>query len=220
MKEYVLLSQNATIEDKLRILSDAAKYDVSSSSGGVERRGNGKDMGSSSAAGICHSFAGDGRCISLLKILFTNECIFDCRYCVNRVSNDVPRAAFTPEELCKLTMEFYRRNYIEGLFLSSGIIQSPDYTMGQIYEAIWKLRMEYHFRGYIHVKAIPGCDPELVERLGYLTDRMSVNLELPTADGLRMLAPHKNRRSILTPMKEIQTGITNNRQMHGIKNMK
>ena len=177
-------------------------------------------MGSSSAAGICHSFAGDGRCISLLKILFTNECIFDCRYCVNRVSNDVPRAAFTPEELCKLTMEFYRRNYIEGLFLSSGIIQSPDYTMGQIYEAIWKLRMEYHFRGYIHVKAIPGCDPELVERLGYLTDRMSVNLELPTADGLSTLAPHKNRRSILTPMKEIQTGITNNRQMHGIKNMK
>ena len=220
MKEYVLLSQNATIEDKLRILSDAAKYDVSCSSSGVERRGNGKDMGSSSAAGICHSFAADGRCISLLKILFTNECIFDCRYCVNRVSNDVPRAAFTPEELCKLTMEFYRRNYIEGLFLSSGIIQSPDYTMGQIYEAIWKLRMEYHFRGYIHVKAIPGCDPELVERLGYLTDRMSVNLELPTADGLSTLAPHKNRRSILTPMKEIQTGITNNRQMHGIKNMK
>ncbi len=220
MNEYVLLSQNATIEDKLRILSDAAKYDVSCSSSGVERRGNGKDMGSSSASGICHSFAADGRCISLLKILFTNECIFDCRYCVNRVSNDVPRAAFTPEELCKLTMEFYRRNYIEGLFLSSGIIQSPDYTMGKIYEAIWKLRMEYHFRGYIHVKAIPGCDPELVERLGYLTDRMSVNLELPTADGLSMLAPHKNRRSILTPMKEIQTGITNNRQMHGIKNMK
>lgn len=216
MKDYVLVSSDTTLEEKLKILSDAAKYDVSCSSSGVARKGNGKDMGNTSAAGICHTFAGDGRCISLLKILFTNECIFDCRYCLNRVSNDVPRATFTPEEICKLTMEFYRRNYIEGLFLSSGIIRSPDYTMGLIYEAIYKLRVEYRFNGYIHVKGIPGCDPELIEQLGYLVDRMSVNLELPTSDGLASLAPHKNRKNILKPMKEIQTGIQNNRTMHGI----
>ena len=218
MKDYVLVQSDITMEEKLKILSDAAKYDVSCASSGVDRKGNGRDMGSASAAGICHSFSGDGRCISLLKILFTNECIFDCKYCLNRVSNDVPRATFTPEEICRLTMEFYRRNYIEGLFLSSGIIRNPDYTMGLIYEAIYKLRVEYRFNGYIHVKGIPGCDPELIERLGYLVDRMSVNLELPTSEGLANLAPHKNRKNILKPMKEIQTGIRNNRRMHGIHN--
>lgn len=217
MKDYVVTEEQLTMEEKLRILSDAAKYDVSCSSSGVERRGNGRDMGSTSAAGICHSFSADGRCISLLKILYTNECIFDCKYCQNRVSNDVPRATFTPEEICRLTVEFYRRNYIEGLFLSSGIVKSPDYTMEQIYETIYKLRLEYHFRGYIHVKGIPGCDAELLEQLGYLVDRMSVNLELPTAQGLRTLAPHKNRKNILTPMKEIQVGIYNNRKIHGKK---
>jgi putative DNA modification/repair radical SAM protein len=216
MHNHVLVPADTTIDEKLKILSDAAKYDVACTSSGVDRKGNGKDLGSASACGICHTFAGDGRCISLLKILFTNECIFDCKYCLNRASNDVPRATFTPEEVCSLTVEFYRRNYIEGLFLSSGIIKSPDYTMGLIYETIFKLRREYHFNGYIHVKGIPGSDPELVERLGYLVDRMSVNLELPTSDGLKSLAPHKNRKNILTPMKEIQTGIHNNRQIHNI----
>ena len=218
MKDYVLIQSDMTLEEKLKILSDAAKYDVSCSSSGVERRGNGKDMGSASAAGICHSFSADGRCISLLKILFTNECIFDCKYCLNRISNDVLRATFTPDEICQLTTEFYRRNYIEGLFLSSGIIKSPDYTMSLIYEAIYKLRTEYRFNGYIHVKGIPGCDSELLEQLGYLIDRMSVNLELPTSEGLANLAPHKSRKNILKPMKEIQTGIQNNRKMHGIYN--
>ena len=153
-------------------------------------------IGNTLAAGICHSFAADGRCISLLKILFTNQCIFDCRYCVNRRSNDVVRTAFTPEEVCTLTIEFYRRNYIEGLFLSSGILHSPDYTMEQIYQTLVRLRNEYRFNGYIHVKAIPGADPELIERVGFLTDRMSVNLELPTAEGLQRLAPGKTREKI------------------------
>ncbi|MCI8718004.1 MAG: putative DNA modification/repair radical SAM protein [Lachnospiraceae bacterium] len=220
MKDYVLIQSNMPLEEKLKILSAAAKYDVSCSSSGVERKGNGKDTGSASAAGICHSFASDGRCISLLKILLTNECIFDCKYCINRISNDVLRASFTPDEVCHLTMEFYRRNYIEGLFLSSGIMKSPDYTMGLIYEAIYRLRTEYRFNGYIHVKAIPGSDPEMLEQLGYLVDRMSVNLELPTSDGLSRLAPHKSRKNILKPMKEIQTGIQNNRKMHGIYNKK
>lgn len=216
MHNHILVPSDTTIDEKLKILSDAAKYDVACTSSGVDRKGNGKDLGSASACGICHTFANDGRCISLLKILFTNECIFDCKYCLNRASNDVPRATFTPEEVCSLTVEFYRRNYIEGLFLSSGIIKSPDYTMGLIYEAIYKLRAEHHFNGYIHVKGIPGSDPELVERLGYLVDRMSVNLELPTSEGLSQLAPHKNRKNILTPMKEIQTGIHNNRHLHKI----
>ena len=220
MKDYVLIQPDMPLEEKLKILSAAAKYDVSCSSSGVERKGNERDTGSASAAGICHSFASDGRCISLLKILLTNECIFDCKYCINRISNDVLRASFTPDEVCRLTMEFYRRNYIEGLFLSSGIMKSPDYTIGLIYEAIYKLRTQYRFNGYIHVKAIPGCDPEMLEQLGYLVDRMSVNLELPTSDGLSKLAPHKSRKNILKPMKEIQTGIQNNRHMHGIYNKK
>lgn len=200
-----------TLMQKLEILTDAAKYDVSCSSSGVGRKGDGTGIGNAEKCGICHSFSSDGRCISLLKILFTNECIYDCKYCINRRSNDVPRASFTPDEICELTIEFYRRNYIEGLFLSSGIIQSPTYTMELIYEAIWKLRTVYRFQGYIHVKAIPGADPLLIERLGMLADRMSVNLELPTAEGLSRLAPNKHRRNILAPMRQIQQGIHQNK---------
>ena len=200
-----------TIMDKLKILSDAAKFDVSCSSSGVSRKGNGRDMGNCISAGICHSFAADGRCISLLKILLSNECIYDCKYCLNRRSNDVPRATFTPDEVCELTMNFYRRNYIEGLFLSSGIIGTPNQTMEMIWQGVYKLRNVYHFRGYIHVKGIPGADPVLIQKTGYLADRMSVNLELPTADGLKKLAPNKHRKNILTPMRQIQQGIQQGR---------
>ena len=200
-----------TIMDKLKILSDAAKYDVSCSSSGVSRKGNSRDMGNCISAGICHSFAADGRCISLLKILLSNECIYDCKYCLNRRSNDVPRATFTPDEVCELTMNFYRRNYIEGLFLSSGIIGTPNQTMEVIWQVVYKLRNVYHFRGYIHVKGIPGADPVLIQKTGYLADRMSVNLELPTADGLKKLAPNKHRKNILTPMRQIQQGIRQGR---------
>ena len=206
------VTKERSLYEKLHILADAAKYDVACTSSGVTRRGNGQGIGNCTAAGICHSFSADGRCISLLKVLFTNECIYYCRYCQNRADNDIPRASFTPEELCRLTMEFYRRNYIEGLFLSSGILKNPTYTMELIYEAIRRLRQEYHFRGYIHVKAIPGADAGLVERLGYLADRMSVNLELPTAGGLRALAPNKTRDMILKPMRQIQNGVENNRE--------
>ena len=200
-----------SIQEKLAILTDSAKFDVACTSSGVDRKGNGKDMGNCVAAGICHSFAGDGRCISLLKILMTNECVFDCKYCQNRCSNDIPRATFTPEEICTLTMEFYRRNYIEGLFLSSGIIGNPTLTRELLWRTIYLLRNKYHFNGYVHVKAIPGADPELIRRTGFLADRMSVNLELPTADGLKALAPNKHRKTILTPMRQIQNGIEENR---------
>ena len=196
-----------TVMEKLEILSDAAKYDVSCTSSGVDRKGNGTDMGNCISAGICHSFSADGRCISLLKILLSNECIYDCKYCLNRRSNDVPRATFTPDEICELTMNFYRRNYIEGLFLSSGIVGNPDMTMELIYQTIRKLREVYRFRGYIHVKGITGADPLLIQKTGFLADRMSVNLELPTADGLKKLAPNKHRKNILTPMRQIQQGI-------------
>ncbi len=198
--------------EKLNILADAAKYDVSCSSSGSSRGGNAKGIGNTVSAGLCHSFAADGRCISLLKILFTNECIFDCRYCMNRRSNDVPRASFTPDEVCALTMEFYRRNYIEGLFLSSGILYSPDYTMELICQTLYKLRNIHHFNGYIHVKAIPGADPALIHKAGFLADRMSVNLELPTAESLKQLAPNKNRKSILKPMRQIQNTISANKE--------
>ena len=200
-----------SIQEKLAILTDSAKFDVACTSSGVDRKGNGKDMGNCVAAGICHSFAGDGRCISLLKILMTNECVFDCKYCQNRCSNDIPRATFTPEEICTLTMEFYRRNYIEGLFLSSGIIGNPTLTMELLWRTIYLLRNKFHFNGYVHGKAIPGADPELIRRMGFLADRMSVNLELPTADGLKALAPNKHRKTILTPMRQIQNGIEENR---------
>lgn len=213
MESNIIIRENKkmSIMDKLGILSDAAKFDVSCSSSGVGRKGDGTGIGNTSAAGICHSFGADGRCISLLKILFTNECIYDCKYCINRKSNDVPRASFTPDEICELTIQFYRRNYIEGLFLSSGILYSPTYTMELIYEAVYKLRTLYRFQGYIHVKAIPGADPEIVRKLGLLADRMSVNLELPTAEGLQRLAPNKHRKNILTPMRQIQQGITQNK---------
>ncbi|MCH5257681.1 MAG: putative DNA modification/repair radical SAM protein [Lachnospiraceae bacterium] len=206
------ISPEMSIMDKLNILADAAKYDVSCSSSGSSRRGDGKGLGNTVRAGLCHSFAADGRCISLLKILFTNECIFDCKYCINRRSNDVPRASFTPDEVCELTMQFYRRNYIEGLFLSSGILHSPDYTMELICQTLYKLRTVYNFRGYIHVKAIPGADPILIQKAGFLADRMSVNLELPTAESLKQLAPNKNRNNILKPMRQIQNGIKANRE--------
>lgn len=200
-----------SLMEKLNILGDAAKYDVSCSSSGSSRAGDGKGIGNTVKAGLCHSFAADGRCISLLKILFTNECIFDCKYCMNRKSNDVPRASFTPDEVCELTIEFYRRNYIEGLFLSSGILYSPDYTMELICQTLYKLRTVHRFQGYIHVKAIPGAAPELVSKAGFLADRMSVNLELATADGLQQLAPNKHRKTILKPMKLIQNGIAQNK---------
>lgn len=209
--EFLATGQEMPLQEKLGILTTAAKFDVACTSSGVERRGNGDSIGNCIKSGICHSFSSDGRCISLLKILFTNECIYDCKYCQNRCSNDVPRATFTPEEVCTLTMEFYRRNYIEGLFLSSGIVKSPTFTMELIYRAIWLLRNQYRFNGYIHVKAIPGADAELIQRMGYLVDRMSVNLELPTAEGLKNLAPNKHRRNILTPMRQIQNGIHSNR---------
>lgn len=194
------------IFEKLEILTDAAKYDVACTSSGSSRRGVKGTMGSAVAAGLCHCFAADGRCISLLKILQTNECVYDCKYCHNRCSNDIPRATFTPEEIAELTISFYRRNYIEGLFLSSGIKGNPNDTMEQIYQAVYLLRTKYRFNGYIHVKAIPGADPLLIEKTGWIVDRMSVNMELPTAEGLRTLAPQKNRRKILTPMRQIQMG--------------
>lgn len=201
-----------SLMEKLAILTDAAKYDVACTSSGVDRRGDGTGIGNTMSCGICHTFAADGRCVSLLKILFTNECIFNCSYCQNNCNSDIPRATFTPEEICTLTIEFYRRNYIEGLFLSSGIIISPNYTMDLIYQTLYRLRTVYRFQGYIHVKAIPGADPLLIEKTGYLADRMSINLELPTSDSLRKLAPCKSRNTILKPMRMIQNGITDNKQ--------
>ena len=206
------IAEKMSIEEKLKILTDAAKYDVACTSSGVDRRNDGTGIGNCVKSGICHSFSADGRCISLLKILFTNECIFDCKYCINRSSNDVPRTSFTPEEVCTLTMEFYRRNYIEGLFLSSGVLKSPDYTMGLLYETLYKLRTKYKFQGYIHVKAIPGASQELIQKTGFLADRMSVNPELPTAESLRLLAPHKTRENILKPMRLVQNVMNENKQ--------
>lgn len=200
-----------SLMEKLGVLTDAAKYDVACTSSGVDRQGDGRSIGNAVSCGICHSFSSDGRCISLLKILLTNECIYDCKYCINRCSNDVPRATFTPEEVCTLTLEFYRRNYIEGLFLSSGILENPTFTMELICRTVWLLRKRYYFNGYIHVKAIPGADSEVIRRTGFLVDRMSVNLELPTAEGLKVLAPNKHRKNILTPMRQIQNGIQESR---------
>lgn len=205
------------IFQKLEILTDAAKYDVACTSSGSSRRGVKGSMGNTVSGGLCHCFAADGRCISLLKILQTNECVYDCKYCQNRVSRDVERATFTPEEIAELTISFYRRNYIEGLFLSSGIQKNPDYTMEQIYQAIFLLRTKYCFNGYIHIKAIPGADPVLVERAGWLADRMSVNMELPTAEGLRQLAPQKSRKKILTPMRLIQQARKDNLLLEGYR---
>lgn len=190
------------VYDKLSILSASAKYDVACTSSGVDRSGreSGSSMGSAASCGICHSFAADGRCISLLKVLMTNYCVYDCKYCVNRRSNDVRRTAFTPEELAELTMNFYRRNYIEGLFLSSGVLKNANYTTEQMLKVLQLLRNEYRFGGYIHVKAIPGVDAELIARVGTLADRMSVNIEMPSEDSLNLLCPDKSRDSILRPM--------------------
>ena len=192
--------------EKLTILTDAAKYDASCTSSGVSRGFQTGKIGntSSSVAGCCHSFSADGRCISLLKVLMTNCFVYDCKYCVNRRSNDTRRTAFTPKELAELTIQFYRRNYIEGLFLSSGVLRDPDYTTQRMIEALRLLRQEYGFNGYIHAKAIPGASPELVRQLGFLADRLSVNIELPSQKGLAALAPDKTKASILSPMRLIR----------------
>ncbi len=198
--------------DKLNILADAAKYDAACTSSGLDRSGRPGTIGSTTLAGCCHSFSADGRCISLLKVLQTNFCVYDCQYCVNRRSNDVPRAAFTPEELCELTMGFYRRNYIEGLFLSSAVIRDPDYTTELMIKTLRILREERRFGGYIHAKAIPGAAPRLTRRLGLLADRLSVNIELPSSASLALLAPDKKKEAILTPMGQISEGIAASRQ--------
>lgn len=195
------------LKEKLSVLADAAKYDASCSSSGSKRKNNSDGIGNASYSGICHSFSSDGRCISLLKILFTNCCIYDCKYCINRRSNNVKRATFTPEEVCELTINFYRRNYIEGLFLSSGIIKSPNYTMEKLIECVSLLRNKYHFNGYIHAKAIPGASSYLVKKLGSLVDRMSANVELPTKDGLKLLAPNKNIKDV----NNIMSFVSNNK---------
>ena len=192
-----------TLKEKLTILADSAKYDVSCSSSGSTRKNEG-GIGNAAFSGICHSFATDGRCISLLKILMTNCCIFDCKYCINRKSNNVKRTIFTPEEICELTMNFYRRNYIEGLFLSSGIVKSPDYTMELLIKTIKMLRYKYHFHGYIHCKAIPGANEYLLKELGGLVDRLSANIELPTENGLKLLAPNKEENKVTKIMSYVK----------------
>ena len=192
-----------TLEEKLKILADSAKYDASCSSSGSTRK-NSNGIGNAAYSGICHSFSSDGRCISLLKILMTNCCIYDCKYCINRKSNNVTRAIFTPEEICTITINFYRRNYIEGLFLSSGIIKSPDYTMELLIKTIKMLRYKYHFHGYIHCKAIPGASTNLLKELGSLVDRLSANIELPTDSGLKLLAPDKELNKVTKIMSYIK----------------
>jgi putative DNA modification/repair radical SAM protein len=193
--------------EKLTILADAAKYDVACTSSGVNRAAKKGMIGSATQCGICHSFAADGRCISLLKILLTNVCVYDCQYCVNRRTNDIPRAMFTPDEVAELTLNFYRRNYIEGLFLSSAVVKDPNYTMELIYKTVSIIRSQYKFNGYIHVKAIPGADDELVKLTGLVADRMSVNIEMPSEESLKLLAPDKSKDSILAPMNYIKNGI-------------
>ncbi len=192
------------VQQKLEILADAAKYDASCASSGAKRAGNGKGIGHSDGSGICHSYTPDGRCVSLLKILLTNFCTYDCVFCVNRVSSDIRRARFTPEEVVNLTLDFYKRNYIEGLFLSSGIIQSPDYTMEQLIAVAKTLRFVHHFGGYIHLKTIPGCDQRLIDEAGLWADRLSANIELPTQQDLVQLAPEKKAAVIETTMGQIQ----------------
>ena len=191
---------------KMAILADSAKYDVSCSSSGSNRKNSG-GVGNGALSGICHSWSEDGRCISLLKTLYTNNCVYDCAYCINRISNDIPRASFTPRELADLTIDFYRRNYIEGLFLSSGVYPNPDKTMENLIETMEILRKEYKFFGYIHVKAIPGADPVLINKAGMLADRMSVNIELPSERSLRLLAPQKSKEKIFKPMAQITQGL-------------
>ncbi len=197
----VLHSQ--TLQEKIHILTEGAKYDVSCSSSGSARKGKRSEVGDCAPAGICHSFTPDGRCVSLLKILLSNECIYNCKYCVNRKEEDIPRARLTPKELCEITVGFYRRNYIEGLFLSSAVFSSPNETMKQLCETVILLRTKYNFHGYIHLKAIPGCSPQWLDLAALYADRMSENIELPSATGLKLLAPQKTRESILTPMKRL-----------------
>ena len=201
---------------KLALLADAAKYDVACTSSGIDRDAHMGALGNATAAGICHSFSADGRCITLLKVLFTNVCVFDCAYCASRCSNDVPRASFRPRELADLTMEFYRRNYIEGLFLSSGVLKSPDYTTERIIECLRILREEYGFRGYIHAKAVPGTSSDLLAALGLLADRISVNMELPSSESLALLCPNKTRDSIVAPMRQIREGIAEDRDTRAL----
>lgn len=198
---------NERIREKLNILADAAKYDVSCASGGGKRKNNNKGLGDSSRSGICHSYTEDGRCVSLLKILLTNHCIYDCAYCVSRKSNDIKRVAFTVNEVVDLTINFYRRNYIEGLFLSSGIFKNSDYTLERLVLVAKKLRTEHKFNGYIHLKTIPGASSELVKLAGLYADRLSINLELPSEKSLKLLAPEKNYHDITTPMGYVKNEI-------------
>ncbi|MGI6104631.1 MAG: putative DNA modification/repair radical SAM protein [Raoultibacter sp.] len=204
------------LSQKLEILADAAKYDVACTSSGIDRDAKRGQLGNTDCAGICHSFAADGRCITLLKVLQTNVCVYDCVYCVNRCSNDISRAAFKPQELADLTIGFYRRNYIEGLFLSSGVIKNPDYTCELMIQTLSILRHEHRFRGYIHAKGVPGASPELVSELGHLADRMSVNMELPSQQSLRVLAPEKNKQNILAPMRQIKENIAEDKDTRAL----
>lgn len=200
------------LADKLTILAYSAKYDVACTSSGVDRAGRHGSLGCCTAPGICHAFTPDGRCVSLLKVLYSNACAYDCSYCVNRRSQDIRRATFTPRELAELTIGFYRRNYIEGLFLSSAVLGSPDATMEKMIEALRILRQEYHFNGYIHAKTIPGADPRLIEQIGLLADRLSVNIELPSEVSLNQLAPDKKKAAILKPMGQIAAQSAQSRQ--------
>ena len=200
------------IQEKLKILTEAAKYDVACTSSGVDRKGKRGAIGSAVSGGICHSFTADGRCISLLKLLLSNACVYDCQYCVNRCSNDIPRTTFTPKEVAELTINFYRRNYIEGLFLSSAVVKNPDYTMELLIETLRYVREEYRFNGYIHVKAIPGADQALIWRLGHLADRMSTNIELPSETSLSNLAPDKTKTGILAPMRFVKHHIQQSKE--------
>ena len=200
------------ILDKLRILANSAKYDASCSSSGSNRKNQKTGIGNVELSGICHSWGADGRCISLLKILFSNSCIYDCKYCINRCTNSVERASFTPKEIADLTINFYKRNYIEGLFLSSAVVRSPDYTMELLIQTVSILRNNYNFNGYIHCKTIPGCSQELIDTLGNLVDRLSINIELPSNGSLKLLAPQKQKDGILHPMQYISNNIKNNQQ--------
>lgn len=201
-----------TTMEKLTILTDAAKYDAACTSSGLHRQARRGRMGSTTVAGCCHTFSADGRCVTLLKVLMTNVCAYDCQYCINRRSNDLPRAMFEPRELAELTMEFYRRNYIEGLFLSSAVLGNPDNTTERMISVLRLLREEYRFWGYIHAKAIPGADPALTWRLGTLCDRLSVNIELPSERSLSLLCPDKPKENILAPMGQIRDNISASRQ--------
>lgn len=205
---------NESVLEKLKILAESAKYDVSCASSGTSRAHRKGGVGSTTGWGICHSFAEDGRCISLLKIMLTNYCIYDCAYCINRRSNDIPRATFSVTELVQLTIEFYRRNYIEGLFLSSGVVRNPDYTMERLVKTIKDLREIYHFNGYIHMKSIPGASQELIREAGLYADRLSVNIEIPNETSLQLLAPEKNFNSVLTPMQYIHQGVSESKEEH------